>query len=304
MKKYISLASALMLALGMGMTSCSNDINEVQAAAEQQPEMHKLYLNATVADAETRAYVEGVDGSDAIKITGWKDGDKLYGIYQIVTNDMGTIKNGKPDTVVFTFNGSTNKFESKETSVTKEQIKYFIHGDIASIGDSPKFNDRDGTLSVSAMFYFTEPFLTVDVEDNFSDLPMWGKASVNGEGELTVDMKMPSQLAFVCLHNTTNSPIEVKINLISGTNNYYVTGSRVQFTTSNCAFQYGLGAPDDIANAAVKTIPAKGKAYLPIQAASNKVWTEKVIVNGHEYASKDDNMFQSGKVYKLEYSDN
>lgn len=297
MKKYFSLASALMLALSMGMTSCSNDIDEV--VTEKQPEMHKLYLSATAPNStETRAFVEGVAGyEDAFKITGWKDKDKIYGIYQYVTQDRGTRKNGEPRKVEFTFNGSTNKFESEPTSITNDQIKYFIHGDITSIGGSNKFNDMNGSITVDANFNFAEPFLTVDVEGHSTNLPMWGTASV-AEGELTTDMQLASQLAFICLHNTTNSPITVKMVQRYGTADYYATGSRVQLMTSNCYFQY---ASDNLASAAEKTIPANGKAYLPVQAMSYNTCTVKVIVNDSEFATKDDNLFQAGKVYKLIY---
>lgn len=297
MKKFFSIASALMLALGLGMTSCSNEIDEVQAPVEQQPELHKLYLSATAPDSpETRAYVEGVEGKDAIKITGWKDGDAIYGIYQIVTyNSSNVNKYGEPGKVKFTFNGSTKEFESEPTSVNQRDIKYFIHGDVTKIvGSYNVLNLVD--VKTDIKIDFAEPFLTVDVENNFTDLPLYGEASVVG-GKLTTNMQLVNDLAFVCLHNSISYPIDVKLVMNNGSEDKYVTGLRVEIKDGKAMFQNVSAST----GGAKITIPAKGKAYLPIQTSTNHQYTYKVMVGSFEFASKDDTQFQAGKVYKLDY---
>ena len=283
MKKYFSLASALMLALCMGMTSCSSDLDEVQAPAEQQTELKKLYLTATAPNSpETRAYVSGTTESDAITISGWKDGDKIYGIYRTTDDEPGKVE--------FTFNGSTNEFESESTSVTNDQITYFVHGNIASI---------DGTYSETyfdAMVYFTQPFLTVDLENNFTNLPLYGAACVDG-GKLTANMQLAKNMAFVCLHNNTSSDINVKLIMSNGTTSNYVRSSRFKMSPSgnNFDFQYNFMSGET----AEKTIPANGKAYLPIETGS--LYTYKVVVDSNIFKEKPQSEFVAGKVYKLFY---
>ena len=292
MKKYFSLASALMLALGMGMTSCSNDLDEVQAPAEQQPEMHKLHLKATAPNsAETRAFIEGVAGyEDAFTITGWKNGDKLYGIYQIVTEDMGDMKEGVPGIVEFTFNGSTNEFESEETSVTNDKIAYFIHGEGALGGGTMRLDYQDGDWYSSFRFVPTNFAQTVDVDNHFTGIMMSGEASVDGEDNLTTNMQLPNNLAFICLHNDSESPITAKL---IDTNNY-ITESYMGMSGSR---QYNVNRNADSNKALIAQIPAHGKAYLPVMKSSS---TYKVEVNGNEIAEKTGGIV-AGKVYKLTY---
>lgn len=290
MKKYFSLASALMLALGMGMTSCSNDLDEVQAPVEQQPEMHKLYLTATAPNStETRAFVEGTAGSDAFTITGWKNGDKLYGIYQIVTEDRGYEKIGIPGTLEFTFNGSTNEFESEETSVTNDQIAYFIHGE-GALGGYMRLNYEDGSWYPSFSFVPTNFAQTVNVSSHFTGIMMSGVASVDGEGNLTTNMQLPNNLAFICLHNDSESPITAK--LIHSEK--YITESYMGMSGSR---QYNVNRNVDSNQALTAEIPAHGKAYLPAMRTSTSY---KVEVNGNEIAVKTGSIV-AGKVYSLTY---
>ena len=294
MKKYFSLASALMLALSMGMTSCSNDLDEVQAPAEQQPEMHKLYLSATAPNStETRAYVEGVEGSDyAIKITGWKAGDKLYGIYMKDPEDMGGIIEGEVGMVEFKFNGSTKEFESDlvPTSVTNEEIKYFLHGNNPTV--SGNLSEMDGRSSINATFLFSG-FNMVDIENNSTDIPMWGKASVVGE-KLAADMQLPPTLALVCVHNNSGSEIEVSIDMVIGGNTYPMKGLGLQVTSSLNFMTRNSGAA-----ALTTTIPAGGKAYLPMRSGS---YDYKVKVGGTVIGTKAGSTITAGKVYKLIYT--
>ena len=293
MKKYFSLASALMLALGMGMTSCSDDLDEVQAPAEQQPEMHKLYLTATAPNStETRAFVEGTAGSDAFTITGWKNGDKLYGIYQIVTEDMGDDwKEGKPGMVEFEFKSSTNKFESEDVpaTITNDKIAYFIHGE-GALGGSMNLTYMDGDWYPNFRFVPTNFAQTVDVDNHFTGIMMSGDASVDGEGNLTTNMQLPNNLAFICLHNDSESPITAKL---IDTNNY-ITESYMGMSGSR---QYNVNRNADSNQALTAEIPAHGKAYLPVMRSSS---TYKVEVNGNMVAEKAGGI-TAGKVYKLTY---
>lgn len=295
MKKYFSLASALMLALGMGMTSCSNDLDEVQAPAEQQPEMHKLYLSATAPNStETRAYVEGSDDSDAITITGWKAGDKLYGIYQIVTMDMGSMKRGKPGMVEFTFNGSTNEFESEETSVTNDQIKYFLHGNNPTVRDDSSWRERDGESSMDVVFLFSG-FEMVNLDTHSTDIPMWGEASVNGEDKLAANMQLLPTLALVCVHNNSGSSIEVSMDMVLGGNTSQMKGLGLQVMTGT-PLNFMTRESGDAA--LTTTIPAGGKAYLPM---GSDFYDYSVKVNGTVFRTKTKSTIEAGKVYKLIY---
>ena len=294
MKKYFSLASALMLALGMGMTSCSNDLDEVQAPAEQQPEMHKLYLTATAPNStETRAFIEGVDGKeDAFTITGWKNGDKLYGIYQIVTEDMSDDwKIGKPAIVEFEFKSSTNKFESEDVpaTITNDKIVYFIHGE-GALGGNMGLEYDDGSWYPNFRFVPTNFAQTVDVDNHFTGIMMSGEASVDGEGNLTTNMQLPNNLAFICLHNDSESPITAK--LIHSEK--YITESYLGMSGSR---QYNVNRNADSNQALTAEIPAHGKAYLPAMKTSTPY---KVEVNGNEIAVKTGSIV-AGKVYSLTY---
>ena len=294
MKKYFSLASALMLALSMGMTSCSNDLDEVQAPAEQQPEMHKLYLSATAPNStETRAYVEGTADSDAIRITGWKAGDKLYGIYQIVTMDMGDMKEGEPGMVEFTFNGSINEFESEPTSVTNDQIKYFLHGNNPTVNSGASFNDMPWGLELDATFLFSG-FEMVNLDTHSTDIPMWGEASVNGEGKLAANMQLVPGLALVCVHNESGSEIEVSLDMVIGGNTYPMKGLGLQVTSSLNFQTRNTGAA-----ALTTSIPAGGKAYLPMKKSS---YEYKVKVGGTVIGTRAGSTITAGKVYKLIYN--
>ena len=295
MKKYFSLASALMLALGMGMTSCSNDLDEVQAPAEPQPELHKLYLSATAPNSTgSRAYVEGTADSDAITITGWKAGDKLYGIYQIVTDDQGDEKYGVPGMVEFTFNGSTHEFESEETSVTNEEIKYFLHGNNPTVESHASMGEFYGYSSLDATFLFCG-FEMVDLDTHSTDIPMWGEASVVG-GKLAANMQMVPNLALVCVHNDSGSEIEVSMDMVNGGNTYPVKGLELQYLTGN-PVNFMLSYSGDAALTA--TIPAGGKAYLPMKRGS---YDYSVKVNGTVIGTKAKETITAGKVYKLIYT--
>lgn len=293
MKKYFSLASALMLALSMGMTSCSDDINEVQAPTEQQPETHILYLNATAPNTpETRAYVEGVEGKDdAFKITGWKNGDKLYGIYQNVTNFVyEEYIEGEPASVEFEFNGT--EFVSKETTVTKEQILYFIHGN-GSLGGNMDLNYMFGHWSVDFLFTPTKFASEVDVENNDTDILMFGNASVVGE-KLTANMQLPTYMTFICLHNDSDSPITAKLINVIGSTDKYLSEFAMYVEYEGASVTVNRSSDSNAALTA--EIPARGKAYLPTFRYTN---TTKVEVNGTMVASKTGTV--EGKVYKLTY---
>lgn len=294
MKKYFSLASALMLALSMGMTSCSNDLDEV--VTEKQPEMHKLYLKATAPNStETRAFIEGVDGKeDAFTITGWKNGDKLYGIYQNVTNYMtDDMKQGKPAIVEFEFKSSTNEFESEDVpaTITNDKILYFIHGE-GGLGGNMKLDYIYG-WDVNFTFVPTSFAQTVDVENHFTGIMMSGVANVDGEGNLTTDMRLPNNLSFICLHNDSELAITAKLIEIVSTTVYYVSNSFMDMSGSRI---YNVYRDVDSNKALTAEIPAHGKAYLPVQKTRN---TFKVEVNGSMVASKTGT--EAGKVYSLTY---
>ncbi|MBQ0048436.1 MAG: hypothetical protein KBT33_13195 [Prevotellaceae bacterium] len=298
MKKYFSLASALMLALCMGMTSCSNDLDEVQAPAEQQPEMHKLYLSATAPNStETRAYVEGVEGYDyAFKITGWKNGDKLYGIYMKNPEDMGGVLGGEVGMVEFEFKSSTNEFESDlvPASISNDKILYFLHGNnptVMSGGKIMDWSEMGEGLEIDATFLFSG-FNMVDIVNNSTDIPMWGEASVVGE-KLAANMQLVPDLALVCVHNNSGSEIEVSMDMVIGGNTYPMKGLGLQVTSSLNFQTRNSGAA-----ALTTTIPNGGKAYLPMKRSS---YEYKVKVGETVIGTKAGSTITAGKVYKLIY---
>ncbi len=306
MKKIFSIASALMLALSMGMTSCSNDIDEVVTEqAAQQPEMHKLYLSASVPQTpETRSYVEGVAGKeDAINITGWKDGDVIYGLYQIVTDDRGYAKYGPVGKLAFSFNGSTNEFVSDDTSITNDKITYFVYGDFDLTKDDSYYADYgDGDPTIKDMFYLNNP-VTVDVANNYANIPMWGAASVNSEGKLTTDMQLAGDMAFLCLHNSSSASIDVRIGIGS---QYITSFTDFEFLSyvSPSLYFYWNGCKDtDRTKAAVTTIAAGEKAYLPIMYDTSSIEIKVFIDDEADpFASKQQKAFTPGKIYKLNYT--
>lgn len=297
MKKFFSIASALMLALGMGMTSCSNDLDEVQAPAELQAEMHKLYLTATAPNSpQTRAYVEGTADNDAITITGWKAGDKLYGIYMKDPQDMGGVLEGEVGMVEFEFKSSTNEFESEPTSVTNDQIKYFLHGNNPTVMSGGKITDMSEMgegMEVNATFLFSG-FNMVDIENHSTDIPMWGEASVNGEGKLAANMQLVPDLALVCVHNESGSEIEVSMDMVIGGNTHQMKGLGLQYDGSLNFQTRNTGAA-----ALTTTIPNGGKAYLPM---GSDFYDYSVKVNGTVIGTKASSTITAGKVYKLIYT--
>ena len=317
MKKYFSLANALMLALSMN--SCSDDINEVQAPVEQQPQLHKLHLTASVPQSsETRSYVEGVAGSDAIKITGWRDGDVIYGIYPVIEDDMGWMKMGTLGRLAFEFNGTTKEFESDLTGVNAEEIRYFIYGDFdftKGYGGGYHY-DSDSGEDLYQYFYLNDPDnpLQIDVAGNSSKIPMWGKASVQA-GQLTTDMKLADAMALLCVHNDSEAPIEVRLGYqYTGSNgtvySYYFTIPYIDLEANDDPgdefFKYLLQSDQDRAKAAYTTIPKGEKAYIPVRIVSWLTYDVKVMINEqtHDNAikSKVENTFVPGKVYKVIYT--
>ena len=120
---------------------------------------------------------------------------------------------------------------------------------------------------------------------------MSGVASVDGEGNLTTDMQLPNNLAFICLHNDSESQITAK--LINS--DKYITESYLGMSGSR---QYNVNRNADSSQALIAQIPAHGKAYLPIMRSTST--TYKVEVNGNEIAEKTGS-FAAGKVYSLAY---
>lgn len=297
MKKYFSLASALMLALGMGMTSCSNDLDEVQAPTEQQPEMHKLHLSASTPQApQTRSYIEGVADKDAIKITGWKDGDIIWGVYY-ADDECGFLK--------FTFNGSTKVFDSEETSVTNDQIRWFVTGDFDV---DNVINNMLSYYSVGFVLESTNPLMNIDLENNSSDIPMWGTASVV-EGQLTTSMDLAGNMAFICLHNNSTESINVKMiayyPFSSSSDN--ITGFKCRFSFESLfdELSFNLEQYENEGSPVAVDIESGDKVYLPVLKKTYTGCNLRVIINDNTttpFAEKDANDFVPGKVYKLIYT--
>lgn len=299
MKKYFSLASALMLALSMGMTSCSNDLDEVQAPAEQQPETHILYLNASAPNAETRAAVSGVSGSDAIKITGWKDGDVLKGWWAKSVREPGqftpTVTYGS---VTFAFDEATSTFKSTPTTYTAEDIVFITHG---MDGGSPSSWER-------SYYYYKFSNSPTTLTSDFSNIPLWGRANVSG-GNLTANMQLPDNFALVCVHNESGASINIKVNVNGydtgylkdfGINGEYrsstdpktdpTAGTFKTFCDNLCTVDDALSVP--IAN--------QEKVYLPIRVDKPLY----VYVNNSTTPFKQAaiNTLTAGKVYKATYT--
>lgn len=300
MKKYFSLASALMLALSMGMTSCSNDLDEVQAPVEQQAELHKLHLSASAPQSsETRTYIEGVAGSDAIKITGWKEGDVIWGVYPVGDINAWSATVGF---LPFEFNATTKEFDSNFTSVNKEDIKYFITGnlDIENISSPAWYPDYDNSFFV----YLKDKFVNIDVEHNSCDIPMFGTASV-ADDQLKTSMNLADGMAFVCLHNNSTASIDVtlvhKYSFSSGLS--YIGGNRLKFSTTGKFVLWSIEEDDVPTAAAVTTIDAGAKAYLPLFTGNDR--TVKIVVDGdyeHPFAESVETSFTPGKIYNLIYT--
>ena len=303
MKKIFSIASALMLALGMGMTSCSNDLDEVQAPVEQQAELHKLHLSASAPQSsETRSYIEGVADKDAIKITGWKDGDIIWGVYP-AASECGFLK--------FTFNGSTKVFDSEDTSVANDQIRWFVTGDfdVDNVINNMFMDYPSRPERTSARFILnsTNPLMNIDLENNSSDIPMWGTASVV-EDQLTTSMDLAGNMAFICLHNNSTESINVKMIAYYGSvsSSYDITGFKCRFSyiPRDEELFFNLEQYENEGSPVAVDIESGDKVYLPVLKKSYTGCKLRVIINGNTttpFAEKDANDFVPGKIYKLIY---
>ena len=314
MKKYFSLASALMLALGMGMTSCSNDLDEV-VTEEQQTELHKLHLTASVPQSsETRSYIEGVENSDAIKITGWRDGDVIYGVYPYDVEEHSHGSEGSLGHLPFRFNGTTKQFDTDLTGVNAGDIKYFVSGDINLTEESNSWGYY-GTdpMDGERYYYYYEmnnanDALQINVAENSAKIPMWGNASLDGEGNLTTDMQLSGSMAFICVHNGSAAPIEVRLGYSvtwSATFKPYVTCEYFKLDSSiPDTFITYWDASTDRAVARITTIPAGEKAYLPVAINNDDIVKVMIGDQTHDNAfkSKVSNTFTPGKVYKVNYT--
>lgn len=314
MKKYFSLASALMLALSMGMTSCSNDLDEVQAPAEQQPETHILYLNASAPDAETRAYVDGVAGKDAIKITGWKQDDVLKGWWvtpdpDYLTNPGGS--NWVPSaygSVTFKFNAATQKFESESTTVALTDIKFVTHG--LDTGTTNVWGNmgssRRPTYTYKYLFSTTAD-LQVDLDNHFTNIPLCAVAPTVSGDELVANMQLPNNFALVCIHNASSSSIAVTLcTAVMGSSLQYTKEFRLGCNYQSTVEDWTSGSFDvawrnvtyTAGEAAVKNIGVGEKAYLPFKVGQIKA----IYVNGTEFKDMSSLSLTAGKVYKATYT--
>ena len=153
--------------------------------------------------------------------------------------------------------------------------------------------------------------MNIDVEGHYSDIPMWGTASVV-EGQLTTSMSLADNMSFLCLHNNSTEPINVKLNAYytSNSSSLDITGFKCRFYCSympNALFfqleQYETPGNDPV----VATIAPGSKAYLPLLKKSYTGCNLRVIINNNTatpFAVKDANSFVPGKVYKLEYPAN
>ena len=294
MKKYFSLASALMLALSMGMTSCSNDLDEVQAPVEQQPETHILYLTASAPNTETRAAVSGVSGSDAIKITGWKDGDVLKGWWVKSEGDPWdpTVTYGS---VTFTFVEATSTFTSAPTTYNAGDIVFITHG--MDGGSTTTWGENE--------YYYNFLNSPTTLASDFSNIPLWGIANVSG-GNLTANMQLPNNFALVCVHNESGAPINIKVKVTDAVNGYLKDfGIKGQYRSDTSdpkagtfrTFCNNLG----IVDAAVSVpIADQEKVYLPIRV-DNPLYVY-VNNNATPFKSAASGTLTAGKVYKATYT--
>ena len=295
MKKYFSLASALMLALGMGMTSCSNDLDEVQAPTEQQPEEQIVYLSATAPDAKTRAVVEGSDDSDAIKITGWKQGDVLKAFWtKGPYEDNGLIE--------FTFDESINKFVGTLPSgVSQSDVKLVTQG-FSSLGSRKTWEEYGPDMFDIDLILNADDDLIVDIDGHFSNLPLCGYASFTDD-ELTADMTLPEGFSLVCIHNNSAATISVKMKDTSYGNGYYNPLCLDGYL--KCSFESLSEATWDMApfhdttsrldRAKSQSIDVRQKVYFPM-CEGTEIW-----VNDTKFKEALFDSFKSGKVYKLIY---
>ena len=313
MKKYFSLASALMLALGMGMTSCSNDLDEVQAPAEQQPETHILYLKASAPNAETRAYVEGTAGSDAIKITGWKQGDVLKGWWVTPAPNYSTgstppVTKVPSDygSVTFTFNATTQKIESESTTVALADIKFVTHG--LDTGTANAWGNNGDDFMPSYLYqhlFSTTADLQVDLDNHFTNIPLCAVAPTVSGDELVANMQLPNNFALVCIHNASSSSIAVTLCTADwGSSKQYTKEFRLGCNYRSTDEDWKNGSfgvawrntTFTAGEAAVKNIGVGEKAYLPFKAGE----IEAIYVNGTQF--KDMSSLTAGKVYKATYT--
>lgn len=293
MKKNIITSSFLMLALGLGYSACSeNEIDNY--VIETQSNKRVITLRADINSAYTRCAIEETsDGDDTFRITGWNDGDKVYGIYA---------DGGYWGTVEFIYSIETQEF-SAETEVGLSEIQYIFCGGDLEIGYT--FVSSPGR----AVQIYPKFDLGIDLANNSMDnIFLFGAASVENE-KLTASLS--PKMAIACVHNDTDEAINITGYRTSEEYGdkylermYYNTG----FGSLGDNLSYwggGNSLAEELTNV---TVPAHGKKYVSIPCmltASDSNYSYGLVkVDGSvaTIIAPARNDLEIGKIYKVNSS--
>lgn len=294
MKRNIFFSSLFLLALGLGYSACSeNDLED--SVIETQSKARVISLRADINSAYTRCAIEKTsDGEDTFKITGWNDGDKVYGIYA----------NGyRWGTVEFIYSSETQEF-SAETEVGLSEIQYVFCGGELEI--SFDFVSSPGR----AVQIYPKFDLGIDLANNLMDnIFLFGAASVENEKLIA---SLSPKMAIACVHNDTDEAINITGYITSEENGvkylermYYNTG----FGSLGDNLSYWGGGSDTPTGeyVTVVTIPAHSKKYVSIPCmlkASSSIYSYglvKVDGSAATIIAPARNDLEIGKIYKVNY---
>ena len=282
MKKIYTFISALFVALGMSITSCSVENNLTDEPAPQQPVATRTVtlMATTNMGANTRLVVEEIEGKDAFNITGWKEGDVIYVGYMNEHENINEIKFTYADGV---FTGEVPEY------VALTDIK------LAHTGNKISGESNHGRL---ALDFKMEP----------ENIFLVGEVTTDGNS-LQAELSAPYALA--CVHNNTEEDLEV--GLLMGLfddsheliEKLYAYGFSYYFRSSNSGFSDGCtGYRDDCVYA---TVPASSKAYfaIPLGQDAHDGYLEQrygLINYATDAIIAAPREVEAGVVYKVQYN--
>ena len=287
MKKFYTIASALMLAMSMTMmTACSSENDPVidEPVVPEQPTTRIVTLKATAnMGAETRVAVEGIDGKeDAFRITGWKNDDVVK---VLALKEDGS---GAYNEISFTYNASTETFTGTvPPEFDLSELKYaYVGGSFRDAMPNPFTKEWD-IIRIRTSIAISDP------EDCF----LFGNVSVDGE---SISANLSAPYALACVHNNTSADIEV--GQIRNANDYFWGGLSYRYESTASSFKFGSGSTADASMAEKYTVPAGQKAYfvIPPKDEEGDIYYGLYDFTNEKVIAAPKESITPGKVYKVQ----
>lgn len=283
MKKIFLGAITLMLAMGLN-TSCSeNQVEDLMQTTPQVAESKSMTLDLSVAQAAgTRVEVEGIDGKDAFKVTGWSDNDQIKVAYN------------SPEGMNFAdffYSAKDKQFHGDVPSFVQEKdLKAAFY---AGIFCDSKVEEWSNGVYAPMVGYLNGWDSSLSEIDWRKAAPLAGMLSV-ADGKVVGTLE--PQCALVCVHNTT--PIDLDIALMNSNSNFLYQLFVCLDSDYNQFVNYVYVTSSKDYGFSVK-IAAGDKAYLPlISGYSIAEKSSRIMLSPERYD------IQNGKVYKLNLGNN